>query len=107
MLLVPLDQGTQRNKGRKGISLGSSKGMFDWQFQTYQILKTVNFAETETISQSNKKFFKTAGFRFILTKTRFPVEKHDYESGPWQQRLELPITVSSATKFASFSEFRK
>ena len=43
------------------------------------------------------KFFKGAGFRFILAKTRFPVEKHEDESGR-QQRVKLPITVATRVK---------
>ena len=38
-------------------------------------------------AQSNTKVFKTVGFRFLLAKTRFSVEKHEDESGAWQQRL--------------------
>ena len=33
------------------------------------------------------KIRQTAGFRFILVKTSFPVEKHEDESGAWQQKV--------------------
>ena len=49
-------------------------------------------------SQLNTKFFKAAGFRFILAKTRFSVDKHEDESGAWQQRVKLPITVATLAK---------
>ena len=53
-------------------------------------------------SQSNTKFFKAAGFRFILTKTRFLAEKHEDVSGAWQQRVKLPITVATRAKSPRF-----
>ena len=48
------------------------------------------------------KLFKTSGFRFILAKTRFPVEKHEDESGAWQQNLKLLITVGTRAKSPRF-----
>ena len=53
--------------------------------------KTVDFAEMETQFQIKHKFLKTAGFRLILAKTRFTVEKHEDESGAWQQRVTEPV----------------
>ena len=50
----------------------------------------------------HKKFFKPEGFRFILAKTRFPVEKHEDESGAWQQRVKLPITIAMRAKSPRF-----
>ena len=56
----------------------------------------------ETQFPINTKFFKTAGFRFILVKTRFPVEKYEDESGAWQQGVKLPITVATRAKSPHF-----
>ena len=53
-------------------------------------------------SQSNKNFFKAAGFRFILATMRFPVEKYEDESGAWQQRVKLPVTVAARAKLPRF-----
>ena len=38
-------------------------------------------------------------------KTRFPVGKHDYESGTWQQRLKSPITVATHANSHRFQSF--
>ena len=51
-------------------------------------MKKVDFEIKKCIYQSNTKFFKTAGFRFILASLRFLVEKHKDECGAWQQRLD-------------------
>ena len=56
-----------------------------------------------TVPNQTQNASKTAGFRLILAKMRFPVEKHEDESGAWQQKLNH----SNKSKFASFSEFRK
>ena len=45
------------------------------------------------------------GFMFHPDKTRFPVGKHDYESGAWQQRLMLPITVATQANSPRFQTF--
>ena len=55
------------------------------------------------------KFFNTAGFRFILMKTRFPVEKHDYECCPchppcWKI-CPGSITVATRAKSPHFQSF--
>ena len=50
---------------------------------------------------------KTAGFRFILTKARLPDEKRDYESGAWQRRVKLSITVATLSKFTLLSKISK
>ena len=38
------------------------------------------------------------GFRIVLEKTRFPVEKHKNESGALQHSAKLPITVAMLAK---------
>ena len=38
------------------------------------------------------------GYRFILAKTRIPVEKHEDESDAWQQRVNLSITAAIRAK---------
>ena len=58
-------------------------------------------------SQSNIKCLKAAGFRFILAKTRFPVEKYEDESGASQQRVKLPITVAMQAKLPRFQSSGK
>ena len=79
--------------------------MFDWWFQTYQILKTVDFAETEAQCSIKHKILQNS--RFILAKTRFLVEIHENESGAWRQRLNWLNCHGSTIKFALFSEFPK
>ena len=37
--------------------------------------------------------------------TRFPVEKHEDESGAWQQRVKLPITVATPAKLPRSQSF--
>ena len=81
--------------------------MFDWQFQTYQIRKTVDFAEMETQFSMKHKILQNSRFQIHPGGgTRFPVEKHEDESGAWQQRVKLP-NRSNASKFTSLSEFCK
>ena len=57
------------------------------------------------VSQSNTQFFKGVIFRFILKKERFPLGKHNYESGTWQQRLKLPITIAMQAYLSRFQSF--
>ena len=60
----------------------------------------------ETQFQIKHKFLQNSrGFRFILAKTRFPVEKHEDESGAWQQRVNLTITVATRAKSPLFQSF--
>ena len=56
----------------------------------------------ETQCPIEHKILQTTGSRFILAKTRFPVEKHKDESGAWQQRVKLPITVATRAKSLRF-----
>ena len=49
-----------------------------------------------------KVALKAAGFRFILVKTRFPVEKYEDESDDWQQIVKLPVTVVMRAKLPRF-----
>ena len=51
-----------------------------------EFLKMADFGETEKqfpIKHEILQSSRLAGFRFILAKTRFPVEKHEDESGFW------------------------
>ena len=64
----------------------------------------VDFAEMETQFPIKHKFFKAIGFRFILTKTRLPAEKHEDESSAWQQRVKLPRFQSSANEVENLSK---
>ena len=75
-------------------------GVLDWYFQTNQVLKTVDLEETERrhSCQSDTRSIKAEGFRFILAKTRLPVEKNQHESDAWQQRVKLRITVARHAK---------
>ena len=38
-------------------------------------------------------------------KTRFTVEEHDYESGAWQQRVNLPMTIAKQANSPRFQSF--
>ena len=62
----------------QGCLFGHSEPTKFWKRLTSQRRKHV--------SQSNTKFFQTAGFTFILAKTRFSVEKHEYAAGDWAHR---------------------
>ena len=55
-----------------------------------------------TVPNQAQKFFKTAGFRFILAKTSFPVENNEDDSGAWQPREKLSITVAARAKSPCF-----
>ena len=63
----------------------------------------MEYGNTIPNQESNTKFLKIAGlgFRFILAKTRFQVEKHEDESGAWQQRV-ITITVTTRAKSPRF-----
>ena len=64
--------------------------------------EAVDFSETETNLKSDTKFFI---FRFIAMKTRFPVEKHDYESGARQLRVKLLINIATRANSSRFQIF--
>ena len=82
-------------------------GVFDWYFQTYQILKTVDFAEMETQLPIKHKFFTAEDFRYFMAKTTFPVDKHEDFSCAWQQQAKLPTTTigkrANSPHFQSFA----
>ena len=62
-----------------------------------------DFAEVGTQFPIKHKILQNSRFlRFILAKTRFPVEKHEDESSAWQQRVKLPITVATRAKSSRF-----
>ena len=75
---------------------------------SYQILKTVDFAETETQCPTKDKFFTTVGIRFILAKTSFPVEVYEDESDAWEQRLNgLKAARANSLRFQSFANINE
>ena len=51
-----------------------------------------------TVPIQTRIILQNVGFRFILAKMRFPVEKDEDKSGAWQQRVKLPITVATRAK---------
>ena len=89
------------------LKIRNTRGVFDWQPQSYQILKTVNFAATETQSPIKHKFFKAECLGFILANTRFSGEKHEDKSSSWQQTACIDfITVITQISPKSAKPFR-
>ena len=88
MSLLLLKHCTQNSGTNVSVLLQRVQVCLIGNSQTYQILKTVDNAETETQFPIKRKNAKAAGIRFILAKARFPVEKHEDESGAWQQRVK-------------------
>ena len=72
--------------------------MLDWFSQTYQILKTVDFAETETQSPIKQKFLQSNKFPTYPGGYEVSSRKHERRVFALQERVKLPITVATRAK---------
>ena len=78
-------------------------GVFDWQFQTYQIPKMVDFAEMETQFPIKEKLLQNSRFQIYQREDEVSSRKTRLEkSGVRQQRVELQIPVATRAKSPRF-----
>ena len=84
------------NNSMNGSELHIIRQKKDCTFRLYALYLETQFPIKHKILQNSRSF------RFILATTRFPVEKHEDESGAWQQRVKLPVTVATRAKSPRF-----
>ena len=66
------------------------------------MLKTVDLTELETQFPIKHKILQDSRFEIYPGEDEVPVKKHEAESGAWQQRVELPITVAARANSPRF-----
>ena len=61
----------------------------------------------ETLCSIKHKILQNSRFQIRAGENWVPVEKRDYESGAWQRRVKLSITVATLSKFTSLPKISK